>query len=335
MNRSKYSRRRLKILEMLQCHAKPASGAAIAADLVLRGIEASERTVRDDLVRLSEEGAVSSFGRKGHLITEKGRQELLREQTIKRIGFLSAKIDSMTYGMDFDLERCSGTVMVNATVCGPEQLRAALPEICAVFEKGYTMGSLVSVMKSGERIGDLTVPAGKIAFCTVCSITINGILLKYGIPVRSRFGGLLEIRDGQAARFAEAIDYNGTSLDPLVVFIRGGFTAYRDAISTGNGLIGASFREIPAEALAQVRHLAGRIGKTGLGSFLEIGYPGRELMGIPVNEGRAGAVVLGGLNPVSIMEERGDHVLASALSGFMEYERLFRFSELESRLSRL
>jgi len=45
----------------------------------------------------------------------------------------------------------------------------------------------------GELLGDVLVPQGKIGIATVCSIVINGFLLKNGIPMDSKFGGILQI----------------------------------------------------------------------------------------------------------------------------------------------
>jgi len=42
-----------------------------------------------------------------------------------------------------------------------------------------------------------------------CSVTINGIFLKAGIPVTSRFGGVVEIVDGKPERFISLISYEG------------------------------------------------------------------------------------------------------------------------------
>ncbi len=328
----KLTRRRLAILEALRQHGGPVISQAIASDLQLRGFEISERTIRLDLQKLDREGSTVNHGRRGHTLSPAGQEELRHARTVERVGFLSAKIDAMTYGMDFDLERRAGTVVVNTTICEPRQLRQSLDEISTVFARGYAMGRLVALIPPGDQVGDMTIPAGRVGFCTVCSITLNGVLLKHGVPTRSRFGGLLELRDGEPTRFAEAITYDGTSLDPLVVFIRGGFTNYLGAIENGNGLIGASFREIPAGARELARQIAEKTAAVGLGGFLEIGPPGCELYGIPASEGCCGAVVIGGLNPVSIMEERGEHVLAHALSGFLEYNKLFPYTELGRRL---
>lgn len=331
----KFKRRRLAILEVLKHHDGTAISHDIAYDLNLRGLGVSERTIRLDLQMLDREGVTRNLGRRGRQLSEKGLAELRNARTIDRIGFLSSKIDAMTFAMSFDLERRAGTVVVNTTICEPDQLRGSLGEISAVFAKGYGMGHLVYLAEPGERIGEIDIPPRRIGFCTVCSITLNGVLLKHGVPIQSKYGGLLELRDGEPVRFAEAIDYRGTSLDPLVIFIRGGFTTYRSAIRTGNGLIGASFRELPAEAAELAKRIAAKADAVGLGGFYRVAPPGCELFGIPASEGCCGAVVIGGLNPVSIMEERGEHVVATALSGLLEFNRLFPYTEIPRRLNAL
>ena len=46
----------------------------------------------------------------------------------------------------------------------------------------------------------------------VCSIVINGVLLKNGIPSDSKFGGILQVKNGDPLRFVELIYYSGSSL---------------------------------------------------------------------------------------------------------------------------
>jgi hypothetical protein len=190
----------------------------------------------------------------------------------------------------------------------------------------------MTLFKPGETVGELVVPDGYLGIGTVCSITVNGVLLAHGIPVISRFGGLLEIRSGHASRFTALISYDGTSLDPLEVFIKSGMTDYTGAVKDGNGRIGASLREVPASSRRQVVDLAERLREVGLGGFMEIGLPGQPLLEIPINEGRIGAVVIGGLNPVAIVEEAGIEVLSRALSALVDYGRLFSYTELDSRI---
>jgi repressor of nif and glnA expression len=145
----------------------------------------------------------------------------------------------------------------------------------------------------------------------------------------------MELRDGKATRFVEIIRYDGTSIDPLEVFIRSRMTDYHGAIRDGNGLIGASFREIPADSRELVVHLAERLEGIGLGAFVKIGASGQPVLGCPVSEGRIGTVVVGGLNPIAILEESGYRVESRALSGMLEYNRLFPYVEFPATLKRI
>ncbi len=323
----------MAILDLLRSSETPQTGTDIASLLGVEGFEVSERTIRIDLKELDEEGLTESFGRKGRLITEAGIRELEASRSIERLGLLSAKIDQMTYGMTFDMITRSGTVVVNTTLVRGEQLMKNIDLVCKVFEKGYAMGKLCGLFVAGERIGVHRIPEGMIGFGTVCSITLNGVLLKHGVPAHSRFGGLLELKDGEATRFVEIIEYSGTTIDPLEVFIRSGMTDYVGAVTEHSGRIGASFREIPADSRALVATLAEKLDRIGLGGFMTIGRSGRALLDIPVSEGRAGAIVIGGLNPVAIMEEKGDRVTSFALSGHVEFNRLFPYTELKERLA--
>jgi repressor of nif and glnA expression len=204
--------------------------------------------------------------------------------------------------------------------------------ICRVFEYGFAMGHLVTLYGPGERVGHMTIPENMIGLGTVCSITVNGVLLKYGIPTNSRFGGLLELQDKKPTRFVEIINYDGTSIDPLEVFIRSGMTDYVGAVRTGNGRVGASFREFPAQSRDLVIELAEKLDYMGLGCLMRIGQPSQTLLEVPVSEGRIGSIMVGGLNPVAILEETGVRVHLKALAGLVEFNKLFHYTELKQRL---
>ena len=109
-------------------------------------------------------------------------------------------------------------------------------------------------------------------------------------------------------------------------------TDYLGAIRTGNGRIGVSFCEIPAETRETVLSLASKMSAIGLGGVLRVGMPGQQLLDIPVGEGRCGAICMGGLNPAAVFEERGHRVVSCALAGLLEFNRLFPSNELRRRL---
>ncbi|MBW8000736.1 MAG: DUF128 domain-containing protein [Planctomycetes bacterium] len=326
--------KKLAILNVLKEQSGPASSAKIAQSLSLSGFDFSERTVRFYLKELDDAGLTIANGKKGRTITEMGLAELQSSQLPQRQAYLSAKIDQMIYRMNFDLPMRSGTVVVNTSLVEPYRLESCAEKICKVFAKGYGMGKLLTLFGPGETIGELVIPKDKVGFCTVCSITINGILLKHGIPMTSRFGGLLKLKDGKALRFVEMIHYDGTSIDPLEVFIRSGMTDYHGAIEDGNGLIGASFREVPGESRQRLINIGERLEEIGLGAIMELGLQSQPLLDIPVSPGRVGAIVVGGLNPISILEEKQHRVFSRALSGLVEYDRLFNYEEFPARLQK-
>ena len=180
-------------------------------------------------------------------------------------------------------------------------------------------------------LGSATVPSGRIALGTVCSVTVNGILLKHGIPVVSRFGGLIEIRDRRPVRFVAVIEYSGTTLDPLEAFIRAGMTQVRECVRTDSGVIGVSFREIPAASVPAVRRIKEEMDGQGLDGIMAIGTPNQPLFEIPVGEGRAGLIVSGGLNPIAALWEARMEVTFHSLAEVEDITQFVDFHDLSRR----
>jgi repressor of nif and glnA expression len=328
-------RKRLHILKILKESKQALGSLQIAEQLNNQGVEISERTVRFHLLALDRQGFTRNMGTHGRQITKLGEAELSRARIFEKVGFLNAQIDQMTYRMSFNPTSLEGTVIVNASLLRKKDLMDHFPLMLKVFESGYSMGRLLTLFRPTEQVGEMIVPKGYIGVGTVCSVSLNGVLLAYGIPTVSRFGGLLEIQAGKPVRFVAIINYDGTTLDPLEIFITSRMTRYTEAVETGNGLIGVGFREIPAASRDRVVDLAARLERIGLGGIMEIGWPGQPLLEVPIDEGRIGAIVIGGLNPVAILEEHGIEVASRALSGLVDYRRLFPYAELAQRLGNL
>jgi len=324
--------RQLSILNVLKTAGKPLSSARISQEMTALGQEMSERTVRLYLQGADREGLTRSAGRSGHAITERGLLEVHSTTTVDRVGFLSARMDRMTYLQDFDLINRSGSVVTNLTIASPSDLASRAGMICKVYARGYAMGRLIALFSPGEVVDYHIVPEGMVGIGTVSSVTLNGVLLKYGIPTTSRFGGLLELSGGKPTRFVEIITYDGTTIDPLEVFISSGMTDYVGAVQSGNGRIGAGFREFPAESRDTVEDLADKLERIGLAGFMRIGRQSQPLLDIPVSEGRIGAIVIGGLNPVAILEETGVRVRSHSMAGLVGFKKFFSYEELPSRL---
>jgi repressor of nif and glnA expression len=331
---STIEKKRLAILRVLHEYNNEAIGSNVITEkLTEMGYDISERTVRFHLLSMDKAGYTEYLPKRGRRITQKGIAEMSRARVYEKVGFLSTKIDRMTYRMNFDPSKRDGTVVINTSLIEIKYLKKACPLMCKILRSGLGMGKLLTFFLPGEELEQLTVPEGYIGIGTVCSITINGILLAQGIPTRSRFGGLLEIEHGKPSRFVALINYDGTSLDPLEIFMKSGMTDYTGAVENGSGLIGASFREMPAESRDTVVEIAEKLTTIGLGGFMEIGYPGNPLCEIPVTEGSFGSVIVGGLNTVGIIEESGIEVFSKALSGLVDFKRLFSFEEIEERVN--
>lgn len=328
----KTEKKELAILRLLKNANKPLPSSMLVENLQAMGYEVSERTIRHYFQDLDRRGLTANLGKKGRGITALGLQELNSARVFDKVGFLTAKIDQLTYRMSFDLYKRCGTVITNISLIRIAQLAEVAPMFCRVYAAGYSMGELMTIFEPGEQAGGIIIPENMVGLGTVCSITLNGVLLAHGVPAHSSFGGLLELRNGQPTRFVEIIKYDGTSLDPLEVFIRSGMTDYLGAIETGNGRIGVGFRELPADSRDNVIALIQKLNDAGLGGFLMIGWPGQPLLDIPVSEGRIGAIVIGGLNPAAVLEEKAIRVESKALAGLVEYERLFHYREMESRI---
>jgi repressor of nif and glnA expression len=322
-------RKIIAILKVLSKAGRPLGSTQIGKHLQGFGIDLSHRTVRHYLSITDDLGLTRKFsGRLGRAITPRGEEELHDALVVDKVGLVSSRMDALSYKMTFKLKKRAGLVVLNVSLVDESSLKTCLSVMVPVFEKKLGMGQYLSVAAAGEKIGDFLVPARKAAIGTICSVSINGILIHAGIPVASRFGGLLDIYEGKPYRFTEIIHYDGSSLDPLEIFIKGKMTGVKKAVETGRGRIGASFREIPAVALPQMNRLVKELEKSGLGAVLAVGKPNQPLLDIPVVEGRAGIIVAGGLNPLAAVEESRIQTENLAMGTLLEFEDLVYYNDV-------
>ncbi len=293
------------------------------------GFNLSERMIRYYLQKLDQDGLTHNIGKKGRIITSKGINELKSAFVFEKVGFIASKIDTLAYKMDFSLKEKIGFIILNLTTFHSHFLHKAFREMEPVFKRGFCMGDYLTIAYPGDTIGNIKIDPDKIAIGTVCSVTLNGILLKKGIYTTSRFGGVLEISDGLPYRFTEIINYDGTSIDPLEIFIKGKMTGVLDAVRTGNGKIGAGFREFPSIALQKVKKIKRQLDEMGLGGILLIGNPGQPLLDIPVPDGRVGMIVAGGLNPIAAVEESGIPTENSALKLLYDFNKMVPYTDVQ------
>ena len=318
----------IAILRVLSESSEPLGSITIARELERYGIFLSERAIRYHLRITDERGYTQPLGRDGRMITPKGLDELRAALAPDQIGFIQEKLELLAFRTTFDPIKRTGLVAINTSLFDKDQFKKALTPMSEAFEAGLCVSSLVAIASEGEKLGDVVIPNGRIGFATVCSVTINGVTLKSGVPIESRFGGVLEVRDGKPRRFTAIINYGGTSLDPSEQYIRAKMTSVRETSKTGNGRILANFREIPAQSRSIVEKCVAALKDAGIGGVYILGNISEPVCQIAVGPNRVGIVLLGGLNPVAAAVEAGIEVDNISESGMIDFQELRSFWQL-------
>jgi repressor of nif and glnA expression len=321
-------RKATAILRSVSRSSEPVGARVISHSLKRQGIELSERAVRYHLKLMDERGFTESVGRDGRLITQLGLEELESALVGDKVGFVASKIELLAYQTDFDPSKRQGKVPVNISFFPERQFNKALQIMRGVFQAGICVSELVAVARKNEKLGEIIVPQGKIGLATVCSVIVNGALLKARIPMDSKFGGILQIKNGKPLRFVELIQYSGSSLDPSEIYVTSRMTSVGQVVREGQGSILANFREIPAICQPKAEEIIAVLREAHLGGVLMMGMVSKSVCEVPVELNKVGMILTGGLNPVAAAVESGIEVKNRAMSAIMEYEDLIRFSDL-------
>ncbi len=320
-------RKMVAILRVLSDYEEPLGARALGRELQKLGIELSERQVRYHLQFMDERGLTLAVGNAGRVLTDLGREELASALVHEKVGFVAARIDRLAYATTFDIETGQGDVILNVSRLRTEDLPQALRYAKTAMDAELCMSHLIIIAEEGEVLGE-PVPEGMVAVGTVCSVTLNGVLLHRYIPVSSIYGGLLEVRDTRPLRFVELVSYAGSSIDPLHIFIHSGLTSSYRAATTGSGMVGAGFREIPAVAVHEALDVIERLKEHGLSGVLAMGAPGQPLLDLPVGMDRVGLVVVAGLTPMAAASEHGIEIDQHAMSTTCDYSLLTPIDDL-------
>ncbi len=333
-NQEDIERKTLLILRILHEAGGPLGSRLIARRMQEKGLMPSERAVRYHLKLMDERGVTRLVGKKdGRLITPMGIDELGRARVRDKVGLAISRIEILAFQTTFDPGARKGLLPINISFFSEASFPYALKVMQPVFASGFAVSSLVAAARAGQYLGGVLIPEGKIGFATVCSIVVNGVLLKHGIPMDSKFGGILQVKGGQPLRFVELIHYSGSSLDPSEIFIRGKMTSALNAVEKGEGMILANFREIPAPCYPLTLDLMAKLEKAGVKGVLATGKVSEPVCQIPVEINKVGIILIGGLNPSACAQEaalEGEHM---AMSTVLDYGALEPFDTLMRRMA--
>jgi len=321
-------RKVIAILRILSQSNEPLGARVISHHLKDHGVELTERAVRYHLKLMDERGFTKNMGRDGRLITRLGLEELESALVTDKVDFVAYKTELLAYQTELDFNKRQGKVPVNISLFPEKQFGKAIEAMKKVFQAGICVSELVAVAHQGENLGGIAIPQGKIGLATVCSVIINGVLLKAGIPVEYKFGGILQIKNRKPLRFVELILYSGSSLDPAELYIASRMTSVGQVARKGEGRILANFREIPAMCQPVTEKVIARLREVNLDGLLMMGEVSKPLCGVPVELNRVGMILIGGLNPVAAAVESGIEVENRAMGTVMDYQEMIRFWDL-------
>jgi len=318
----------IAILKVLSESSEPLGSIQLARRLKQDGVFLSERGVRYHLKISDERGFTQPGGRDGRTLTPKGRQEVKEALAPQQLGFVRDKLELMAYLTTFDPLKRTGQLAINTSIIDRAKFKKALAAMKDVFKAGICVSELVAIAEGGDKLGSVVVPEGKVGFATVCGASINGVLLKAGVPTEFKFGGVLEIKNNKPKRFVALTEYAGTSMDPSEQFIQAKMTSVGQAARTGSGKILGAFRTIPAPAREVVAEKAAQLKKAGISGIYALGNTSEPLCQIAVAPNRVGVIQVGGLNPVAAAVEAGVEIENIAESGLIDFGQLRSFREL-------
>ncbi|RLG28629.1 NrpR transcriptional repressor [Methanosarcinales archaeon] len=316
---SHVQRKLVEILRIIK-DSSSAIGAKLIADrLNERGYQIGERGVRYHLRILDERGLTRKQGYEGRLLTPAGLRELEHALVSDRLGFVIITIEKMIYSTTFDQNTRKGTIVVNSSIIDLDHFDPVIDIIEEANNSGYTVSPYIGLIE--ESTPEVRIPPGKIGIATICTITIDGILLKNGIPVNTKYGGLIEIKDRKPHKFTDLIAYRATTIDPMKIFLSRKMTSITQAIQNGNGKVLASIREIPLSAEKHVEEILKTTEKAGIGGLIQ---NHEETLPHQTTPNRATIPIYAGINAVGAVEEKGIPITNHPVSQLMKFEEMKR-----------
>lgn len=243
--------------------------------------------------------------------------------------FIISRIENMMYEVTFDPVKRKGKIIVNISIVNESDFKKIIGLFRQAIHSGLAVSPFIKIIRHGEKIGNLKIETGKVGIATACSITIDGVLLKAGIPVKPRLGGVVEIHEGLPLRFTDVLTYDSTTIDPLDIFMSQELTSVTQMINTGTGKILANLREAPMSARDRIEQVLDLLVESGFSCILEVGEPNNDILGIQVGRDKLGIAVIGGTNPMALVQENDIEIDTQELSILLDVEEMIHIDELK------
>ena len=230
-----------------------------------------------------------------------------------KIPFLLSSSWNLIQQVNFDVEKRKGDIIANVSYLSKDDLDSSLE----IMEETYNKNP--KYINPYYKLLDHPTDESKVGIATICSLSIDGLLINNGIMSTPKYGGLLELTEPPL--FIDLISYNGTTVDPHKVFLSKKMTSITGNI--GPNKILASVKEIPYIARDYAVHLLDRLNNIGF-SIYKIGKPREVTYNAKVDNYNFGIVAGGGLNTIGAIKEKGIDIEVKAIETLMPFEKMDR-----------
>ncbi|MDK2975255.1 MAG: HTH-type transcriptional regulator, global nitrogen regulator NrpRI [Methanofollis sp.] len=314
MSQIRTERRLIEILRILQDHPGPVGAKRLSELMAERGFVLTDRAVQYYLRSLDEMGFTRKIGNKGRVLTPRGTREIESALVGERIGFIISKLERLAVRTTFDPATGTGDVAYNLSYAPLDEIdrvKKAFDDVIAA-ECGFF---------NGYRIvdDDPRIPPGHAGFITICSVTMDGVMQRQGIPVEMKYGGRLAVERDGASSFLDLVAYRGSSIDPLQLFISAGLTSIQTYVAGGAGTVLANVRRVPLPAREQVFEIAAAMQASGFRFPLTAGEKVCNLAKEPY---RLSIVSFSGMNLIGHAVEQGCRIKTEIGAGNIPFSRV-------------
>ncbi|WP_432645333.1 NrpR regulatory domain-containing protein [Methanobrevibacter sp.] len=248
-------------------------------------------------------------------ITSKIKPVLKKTRHIQqqKISFLLSKTWNLIQQVNFDIEKIKGDIISNVSFIDADKIDKAL----SIMEETYNENP--KYINPYYKLINHPNDDSKIGLATICSLSIDGILIDNGIMSTPRYGGLLEL--SEPPLFIDLISYNGSTEDPHKIFLAKNMTSITKDNETTKIL--ASFKEIPYISRDYSVHLLEILNNIGF-SIYKIGKPREVTYNAKADNYNFGIVTGSGLNTIGAIKEKGINVEVKAIEKLLPFEKMNR-----------
>ena len=307
-------RKYIEILRILKEYKDPVGAKRLSEMMAERGFVLSDRAVQYYLSYLDAMGFTEKIGNQGRILTPLGLGETENALVDDRIGFIISKLERLAYRSTFDPATSTGDVAYNLSIVRQESADRVKDAFDDVVKSGCGFFNSYRMIDHDPRI-----PQGSVGFITLCSISMDGVFQRNGIPVRMAFGGRLEIEQGLPKRFKDLIGYRGTTIDPLELFISAGLTSISGYTKSKTGIVLANVREVPASAKKQVEETIRLMNACG---FIFPVMMGHQVLNLTNNPFRLSIVAFSGLNYIGNSVENDIEIKTEIGAGNIPFSKV-------------